>query len=344
MKACDRFQENLVLYAYGELPKVECAELEVHLQACASCRLTLSELQHLHEAVPTQPLLEPDDAMLQSLRNVVSLKIREIERERQRGGARKWAFFSFVQPAPAFQLGFVLLLLAFGFLLGRQTGSGPADSPQPPATMLESLLTASEQIQSASSRVDPFLASVDKLTFDPATGQVEIHYNTVNDIAIKGDLGNSAVREMLRHAMLEENNPAVRLHAVKAVSAMLPQNASLDADLLEALAKLLEKEQNTGVRLQALRVLRSLPFTQEIKGMLVKLFLYDEDTALRIEAFKTFAERTSEPGDIDILRRAARDDSSGYIKYQATKLLKELEAVNPDEANFANPRDISRED
>ncbi|MFQ5631520.1 MAG: anti-sigma factor family protein, partial [bacterium] len=235
MSTCKNFEQNLLLYLYDELPEVEKAGLEAHLQACAACQAELNSLREFHSIVPAKPLIEPEEASLQVLRNSVSLKIRDQQKAREKRG---WRVFTFVQPSPVFQFGFVVLLLAFGFLLGRQTfSSRPA--PQNDLS-LESLITASQQIQATNSKIDPFLAGVEKLKFDPNTGTVEIHYNTVNDIALTGDLSNPMVRQMLRHAMLGEENPAVRLHAVKAIAGMLPEEAMLGSDLVEALTWLLQ--------------------------------------------------------------------------------------------------------
>jgi hypothetical protein len=342
MRTCKKFEQNLVLYLYDELTGIEKAEVEAHLQACSACRIELESLRELHAVVPAKPLLEPEEASLQVLRNAVSLKIREQGKAR---ASRRGPFFSFVQPSPVFQFGFAVLLLAFGFLLGRQIAPGistsPPVSPQSDFS-LEALITASQQIQAANSKIDPFLAGVEKLKFDPATGTVEIHYNTVNDIALTGNLSNPTVRRMLRYAMLDNENPTVRLHAVKAIGGMLPEESFLEAGLLEALTWLLQNEQNKGVKLQALRVLKALPLTTEVKNIFVRVLFYDKDTATRIEAFKALTKKKLTTEDTDILMRAAQEDSSGFIKYRAEKMLQAIEEPMS-EKNESNPVELRRE-
>ncbi|MFQ5630748.1 MAG: zf-HC2 domain-containing protein [bacterium] len=338
MNACKNFEQDVVFYLYDELSEIEKADLEAHLQACATCQAELESLRAFHAAVPAKPLIEPEEASLQVLRNAVSLKIRNQQKSQEKHG---WRLFSFVQPSPAFQFGFAVLLLAFGFLLGRQTfSSRPA--PQNDLS-LESLITASHQIQAVNSKIDPFLAGVEKLKFDPNTGMVEIHYNTVNDIALTGDLSNPMVRQMLRHAIVDEQNPAVRLHAVKAIGGMLPEETMLESDLVEALTWLLQNEQNKGVKLQTLRVLKALPLTTEIKNIFVRVLFYDKDTAMRIEAFKALSNERITGEDTDILLRAAEKDTSGYIKYRAEKMLQEIQEPFSEINGQSSPMELRRE-
>lgn len=337
MKTCQKYEQNLTLLLYEELEPVAKAELDAHLHACPACREALHSLQELHDMVPAGPLIEPDEASLQALRNVVSLKVREQAKQK-----RGWSLFSFVQPSPAFQLGFAVLLLAFGFLLGR-TGTSQAPPVTQPTFTLENLLTASQRIQAANSQVDPFLTGVDKLRFDPETGTVEIHYNTVNDIALTGNLSDASVRQMLRHALIEERNPAVRLHAVKAIGGMVSQEALPGADLIDALTQLLKNEENQGVKMQALRVLGALPFTDEIKNVLVRVLLYDKDTAIRIEAFKALNQKALTSDDSDILLRAAQTDTSGFFKYQAEKVLQNLQDPTSENSDRSTPTELRRE-
>ncbi len=42
--ACKDFEEDLVLYYYGDLPKTEFQRIEAHLKECGSCREFLEEL------------------------------------------------------------------------------------------------------------------------------------------------------------------------------------------------------------------------------------------------------------------------------------------------------------
>ncbi len=46
-QSCKEYEQDLVLYYYGELGEVELHRTEAHLQACGSCRQTLESLRSL---------------------------------------------------------------------------------------------------------------------------------------------------------------------------------------------------------------------------------------------------------------------------------------------------------
>jgi hypothetical protein len=333
MNRCKRYQKSLVLFLYKELDQLEKAEVAAHLQICSRCQAELAELRQLKAAIPEQPLSSPDEQTLKALRNALSHQVRR--QARRTAGRRYWPF-TFIQPVPAFQFGFVALLLALGFLIGRQTYPKVATHE----TDIQDLLAASRQIQAANSAIDPYLAGVEKLKYDPATGQVEIYYNTVNDVRLRGDMADPAVRQVLRHAMLEETSPALRLHAIKAINAMAVKEQSLDPELIDAVQQVLEKEENQGVRLIALKILKSLPMSAVIKNMLVKVLLYDPNAALRIEAFEGLTGHKVSQEDVNHYLEAARQDTSSLIRYRANQFLEKLETSKTEKPK---PLELSRE-
>lgn len=317
MKRHKDYRERLALYVYDELNDAERVELEAHLQACPECREELQQLRALRQAIPAKPLIEPDEATLQSLRNMVSYKIRS--GKRRQGGFGNF-FASFLQPAPALRIGFAAVVFILGFFLGRQQLSPQPDNAD---TVLQDLLTANRQIQSGNSAVNPLLASVERINYDPQSGNIEIYYTTVNDIRLKGKADNAAVRQLLREAILEEQNPTVRLHAVKAAESIAESPVGLDQDVLQALIFLLEKEQNPGVRLKVLRALSAQMPDPQVKSALTKILLDDPNPALRIAALEGLLAHPLSRADIDILKTVARRDPNSFIQSRAERKISE---------------------
>jgi anti-sigma factor RsiW len=68
--ACKRFEEDLVLYYYGELRGDDRAAVESHLPACESCRLYLKELESI------LPLAAKSDAPPQTFWDDYSREMR----------------------------------------------------------------------------------------------------------------------------------------------------------------------------------------------------------------------------------------------------------------------------
>ncbi len=316
MQTCKKKRRDLVLYLYRELNEAESADLLVHLQGCPNCRAELKELAKFQQMIPEQPLLDPEESALQMLRNALSQKIRTRVKRSVRG--RTWPLaFSFLKPSPVYQVGFALLLVVLGYLFGRQ-------SVQSEQANLQKLLTTNQQIQVANSEIDPLLASVEKIKYDPNSGVVEIYYTTVNDIELKGNLTSPAVQQMLRRAMLEENNPTLRLHAVKALKYLVEDQPSLKPELVSTLGSLLNSEQNLGVRLQILQILKNFPLNASVKDILIKVLLYDPDPALRIEAFTELTKQGLSQQDIGEFLAAAQNDSSEYIRFHSSRLIEQL--------------------
>ena len=324
MKSCKKFRQNLMLYYADELTPLERAEVEVHLQACPACQAELAELKQLYAQVPQKPLIEPEESTLQVLRNVVS---RRIQLQAQSAAGKDSKGFHWFHLRPVFQLGLATLLILLGFLLGQSIDFSA--TPTTSEMTLQKLLTLNQPVQFNQGAFDPYLGNIEKVKYDPASGTIEIFYQTINDIQLKGTLENPAVREILQQALVEETSPAVRLHAVKAIHAFTSTQQDLDPAIMKTLAALLKNEQNQGVRLQILKVLGKLPFTSEIKNILVRLLMYDENSAVRIEAFQILAAAKHEDQDLSNVLKSAQSDSNSYIRYSASKLLEQLQDNEP---------------
>ncbi len=306
-KRCKKLQKKLILYAYDDLSTVEKSELELHLTTCSHCRQTLEEIYKLSKIIPQKPLYTPTEKELCALRKTVDAKLDQKQ--------QKQVFsFTFLAPKPVYQIGFVLFLIAFGFLLGRQTLTPSKD------TSYQALLAANKMVQTQNSAINPVLASVERLTVDPKSGEIEISYNTVNDIKLRGNLENPAIRHVLKSTLLEEQSPAVRLHAIKAIGSFAESEKTLNADLISGIEKLLETEKNPGIRLLAVRILKMLPMNSHIQNIFLNILLYDQNTPMRMQALEALADAEFDSTTKAVLH-TARQDSNSYIRLNAQNLL-----------------------
>lgn len=319
MKKTD--QKNLILYHLNELDSVERAKLDDRLQQESELKRELEKIAAVHEAANSKPLPEVSDETLEMLRQSVMRKLRTGE---QTSTSRP--FWSFLQPGPALQFGFAALLLLVGFLFGKlNTESLPQQNNQ-----LAELLTASKEIQAGNSDVNPLLAGVEKLRYDPQSGTLEISYTTVNDIRLRGAVEDPSVRKLLQEAVMEEERPNVRLHAVKAME-LMAKESKLDGELIETLLFLLEREKNTGVRLRILSVLEGRKDDPLVKTMLMRIVLNDPDEAVRIRAMQTFTEGMISLEDMHMMRKVVKSDSNSYVRQMAEDVLEKLNGTNREE-------------
>lgn len=318
MKNCTLYQKNLPLYVYNELPEIEQAELEAHLQVCPTCRAALEETRQTIGFIPQQSEFDHLTEILPGFRKLLSLKLRAKQTQKRQSRI----FFSFISGRPAFQVAFAALLVLTGFLLGRQQTAPQKGNEN---ALLQQILASSQKIRFSNGELNPFLGQIERIKLNPETGSVEIEYQTVNDVAIRGNLENNTIQQLLQQALQEESNQAVRLHAVKALTLLTDSPGQLNSKIIDDLILLLKKEENTGVRLQILKMLKSLPLDENIKNILVHVLLYDQNEALRIEAFKILTGSNLARQEQKSLLRKARLDSNSYIQYQAEEKLEQLQ-------------------
>jgi hypothetical protein len=315
MQGCHRYRPLLVHYHYDELDPVMQAEIETHLKLCPACQKALEQLVRLEHDIPRKPLIEPDEEVLKGLRNVVSLKLARQNRQK----SQFWPPFTFIKPMPAFQVGFSFLLLAFGFLLGLQW----PDQPQTQSLSLQDLLLTGQTIRSEAKIIAPYMANVEKLAINPQDGTIEITYNTVNDIQVKGTPQDPTVQQVLQYAMLDDSSPSNRLNAIKAVNYIAEQDQNITPELASGLERLLQTEKNPGIRLMAVKALKQLPLTDSLKELFVRILLHDDYAPMRMEAIDALSQVPLDKSSEAVLQ-AAKQDTSAYISNRAEKLLKTL--------------------
>ena len=318
MKACPKMMLPLTLYAAHELDPAECADVERHLDQCASCRLELARIEQIGRMAASADSSEKADTAATEARRsrlFTTLSQRPIQTA---VSAKRRAWL--LQSSPLSLAMAAMLLVAFGFWLGRMNPKTSA-----PDATLQALLTGFEPIVEGGHSVQPELLNVQRVRYNHQTGEVEIDYNTLNGVRLTGRSDQPQVQLMLARAMVESDNPALRLHAVKAAAGIAAEQQSLDQELVQAIAYLLDKEQNQGVRLMAIRVLRVLPLTEPIKKMLLQVVLSDKNPALRMEAFDGLAIHAGGK-EIEPYLQTIEKDSSSYLRYKAENLQKTLHA------------------
>ncbi len=320
-QTCRHPEADVVLYVYDELDPAGRAAVAARLEVCASCRAVYEEMTALQQAI--QPPPAPDEATLFALRRAVTARLRALPRIPRPAPVR---------PAPAWltpvwRLALAAVLVAVGFWWGRRPAA-PAGGDA-----LAHLILASSPVSTPTGHVEPALAGVKTVTFDPATGTVQVRYQTVNEVMVQGGPEDPAIRRLMQHALREPENPGARLSAIRVLDAVGPAVAAPDTALVDALTLLLEKDPNDGIRLQAVRALRTLyrgrPLSPAVKQTLLHVLLDDRTTALRIEAIEALTEGTVVDQELIAYLHAVRRDPNAFIRFRASSLLKQNEVSRP---------------
>ncbi|HHP7239924.1 anti-sigma factor family protein [Longibacter sp.] len=347
--ACPTFKPLMTEALFGDLPPGDQTRLDDHLKACDACAAEFASLQstlevasayerpqrsdaywdafseRLYERVEQEPSAAPADAAVPSWTDRL---------------ATWWASRPALLPVTGMQWAFhgalALLLIAAGLTLGRMTA--PAPTPSDPLAETAGpatdplLVPINAGVNGAN--IEPRLTGVEDITYDVTDGAVEIRYNTTNDVVVRDKPDDPKIQRLLRAALLDDNNPSSRLHAVKTLEAARP---AADDEVISALTYLVRDESSPDMRLRAVRALRRLhqtaPMSESTRGVLVNVLLDADLPALRIEALESLTNDTmlSSPAAINNGAHAvpsflhqAQSDSNGYVRYRAGEMLQQI--------------------
>ena len=313
----DEYRDLLFLSASGEMDADGRAVLERHIQTCGECRKDYDDLRTLHlTLVDRRAGVDPDERLLNEARQELRVALRKEH-------ARRSAWFGWFDPgvlAPTtrFALG-AAFTLAVGFFLGRSLFPSAALETPGVASLSPAGGVRPEEEETR-------ITNVHFIDHHRGTGEIEFTFDAVTPVRMRGSIDDPKIQKVLTHAMLNEENPGVRLKAVNAIRRQGVE--SQDVETKSALIKAMEMDANVGVRKEALNALRRLPFDDEIKKALLRALMSDSNPGLRVAAINALdSARTSVLGvdsDIlDVLKHKAETDDNNYIRVKARAVIRE---------------------
>ncbi len=307
----EQFTRRLHLLALDELEGPERRLVEEHLRTCAACREELERLQSMLAVVRDHaPGLQVDDQMLQEARQELRAALRRERMHRTVAErAAEWLAGAFA-PGTRLALG-ALATLAVGFLAGRTLfPTRPAD------------VSGAAEATPGDTRI----TNVRFLDSGPGNGSVEFTFDAVRPVRMKGSINDPQVQKVLTYAMLNDENPGVRLRAVSAMAA--PAVPRPDREIRSALILTLRTDPNAGVRKEALAALLRLPPDSDVKNALLNTLMSDRNPGLRIAAINAIdsLRARGEGADQAVLRALQakmHSDDNTYIRLRARTVLQE---------------------
>ncbi|HUI09088.1 MAG TPA: HEAT repeat domain-containing protein [Bacteroidota bacterium] len=314
----DDYRSLVFLAASGTVDDDERAVLDRHMAGCTECAGEFAALVRLHDALgAAHRAVEPDDRLLAEARQELRVALRA-----ERARVRPWAsLIESVRGGPAWRLALGgAFALACGILAGR-TLFAPATDRDGAGGAPAIAIRASEPREE-----ETRITNVHFVDHAAARGEVEFTFDAVTPVRMRGSIDDPKIQKVLTHAMLNEENPGVRLQAVSALTRGGAEAG--ENDVRSALVKALESDPNVGVRKEALNALRRLPFDAEIKKALLHTLVADGNPGLRVAAINALAAAPAGSAGLDsdileVLKQKAETDDNNYIRVKARAVIQE---------------------
>jgi len=304
---CKENQDRIVLFLYEELTEREQTELENHLQECGVCNDSFEQQKSFHAALAedTGPWNVPSDLLVES-RRALANELDRIERKPWSRGWWRLPAFSFVV-TPMRLLEWTTLVavgLAAGVYLNSsvlRTGS----SPSPIASLPGTPGSGSETVSNL------------RIVNSDATGNVELAGDMVRPMHFQGNIMDESVQQLLVGAMRDGRNPSSRMSAVELLSRQ-PDSRQVK----EALIRALIEDDNLGVRLKAMQILK--PFAnkdKDVQAAFMNALAYDEAAGVRVQAIEALRPFAHDDSVSRTVQEVTKDDDNPYIKLQAIQFV-----------------------
>jgi hypothetical protein len=317
------YKDQLQLMLYDELDAQDRQDLEKHLDGCTECQAELEELKKFHSVLAQHTPAFVRDETLQEARHELRGALRN-ERMRQSVWEKlAERVHDLIQPQYKIAFGAVATL-AVGVFLGYLVFAprGTERETQQPTT-----LTAKEAFQPL--KENTRIANVRFVNSDPSTGEVEFSFDAVKPVYMKGSVNDPDVQKVLAYALLNEQNPGVRLRSVDAIGSERLKSSSSEVEIKRTLIAALNSDDNPGVRKKALEVLEKFPFDDEIKRAFLAVLEHDNSSGLRIAAINALENAWGEklpidPEVLNVFKQKMQSDDNNYIRLRARAVVEEM--------------------
>lgn len=312
--------ELLQLYLYDELTPADRRNVEDLLAASAAHRAELEDLKRFHHTLAQYKPAVNVDRLLQEARYELRAAIR-IERMRRSWVQRVSDFFAdsvFVQYKVA--LGGVATI-ALGFFLGYAVfASHPANN---------NFLFSQTSGGSVVDQGDAQLMNVHFIGDNSKDGTVELTFDAVTPVHIKGSTNDPRITRVLARALVNEQNPGVRLKTVSTISDQENVQRSTEKEVKASLISVLKYDENRGVRKVALRALEKFPIDDDIVEAILYVLKNEKNTGMRIAAISSldFAKLSGQPVSKDLLemlKEKMQSDENNYIRIRGNAAFQEV--------------------
>ncbi len=323
-----KYEGLIILSYYDEVAPDEKEALEKHLSSCPRCNAYREKLNALLPwRKPATGTVQEKDLVeaRREFRQAVSAE------EENFGGRQKVIRFQarrgwqagFVPAYAAAAAAFVMLLAGAGsgyFIWGQKAGNG--------------LGTVLSEVSSKNS-ADVAISDVRFQPSEKKSDEVTFSFNLVRCYQMKGSLDDQQVQKVLAYALVNSDNPGVRLRTI----GMLDASPKPDREVVNALVKAVRTDDNVGVRREALFSLEKFPFDNTIKEALLGVLQHDQNPGMRVAAINILSGKelnggrgagnanAVDPNVLKVLKERSASDQNRYVRLKAADMLKEFKEL-----------------
>jgi hypothetical protein len=317
------YKDQLQLMLYDELGVKDRQVLEEHLERCTECQAELAELKRFHTVLAEHAPALVTDELLQEARHELRGALRTERMKQSVWEKLAERILDFVQPRYKIAFGAVGTL-AVGIFLGYLVFAPRATEQETQQRITQVAKEASQPLNE-----NTRITNVRFVSSNPTTGEVEFSFDAVKPVYMKGNVNDSDVQKVLAYALLNEQNPGVRLRSVDVIGSESLKSTSSEVEIKRTLIAALKSDDNPGVRKEALEVLQRFPFDDEIKGAFLDVLVHDNNSALRIAAINALENARGEklpvdPQVLSVFKQKMQTDENNYIRLRARAVVEEV--------------------
>jgi hypothetical protein len=306
---CDDILKLTPLYYYGELSPDEEEQVDAHTHDCAACTRVM-EQQRMMAAALDRRIAEAPAHLLEDCRADLMAAVQGGAPRMESAPKGPWTLFL---EAMAHTFGSLqrmrqpigaMALIAIGFFgarLSTMTGSGDSGL----------------RVASVTPGGDGVFSTVRSVQPDNAGGVV-IAYDETRRCMAKGRMDSADIQKLLL-AAAHEDNPAVRGESVDLLKNQCSTGEARDV-VLNAV-----QDPNPYVRLKALEGLKSLSGDADVRRVLRKVMLADDNPAARLLAIDLLVTHRDD-NTVGLMQALVQRENNNTVRLKLEKALKEANA------------------
>ena len=152
------------------------------------------------------------------------------------------------------------------------------------------------------------------------TGRVQISLDETRRRVVSGRLDDQNIRRLLLAAAREQDNPGVRVESVG-----LLKDQCTFAETRGVLLEAVLHDPNPGVRMKALEGLKSFSTDPEVRRTLAQVLLKDQNAGVRIQVIDLLIAR-QDAATIGVLQTLIGKEDNGYVRMRCQNALRDMNA------------------